>query len=76
LLDLAAPAALAASRRAGSLARVRLQDIASRTEAEAFQAEAIAALGGEPCGYKIGATSSEVQQLLQCREPIYAPLLR
>jgi 2-keto-4-pentenoate hydratase len=76
LLDLAAPAALAACRRSGTLARVRLQDIASRAEAEAFQAAAIAALGGEPCGYKIGATSSEVQQLLACREPIYAPFLR
>jgi len=76
LLDSAAPAALAASRRAGTLARVRLQDIASRADAEAFQAEAIEALGGEPCGYKIGATSSEVQQLLKCREPIEAPILR
>jgi 2-keto-4-pentenoate hydratase len=76
LLDSTAPAVLAAGRRAGTLARVRLQDITSRAEAEAFQTEAIEALGGEPCGYKIGATSSEVQQLLQCREPIYAPLLR
>lgn len=76
MLDLSAPAALAACRRAGTLARVRLEDIASRAEAEAFQAAAIAALGGEPCGYKIGATSGEVQQLLACRQPIYAPLLR
>ncbi|MBV8775962.1 MAG: fumarylacetoacetate hydrolase family protein [Alphaproteobacteria bacterium] len=76
MLDSTAPATLAASRRAGTLAQVRLQDIASRAKAEAFQAEAIRALGGEPCGYKIGATSSEVQQLLACREPIYAPLLR
>jgi len=75
LLDLAAPKRLAACRRAGTLARVRLQDIASRAEAEAFQVEAIQALGGEPCGYKIGATNSEVQHLLQCREPIYVPLL-
>ena len=76
MLDSTAPAVLAASRRAGTLARVRLQDIMTRADAEAFQAEAIEALGGEPCGYKIGATSSAVQQLLQCREPIYAPLLR
>jgi 2-keto-4-pentenoate hydratase len=76
LLDSTAPAALAACRHAGTLSRVRLQDIASRAEAEAFQAAAVEALDGEPCGYKIGATSSEVQQLLKCREPIYAPLLR
>jgi 2-keto-4-pentenoate hydratase len=76
LLNIGAPITLAKCRRAGTLARVRLQDIGSRAEAEAFQAEAIRALGGEPCGYKIGATSSEVQKLLQCREPIYAPLLR
>jgi 2-keto-4-pentenoate hydratase len=76
VLDLAAPAALATCRRAGTLARVPLQDIAGRAEAEAFQAQAIRALGGEPCGYKIGATNSEVQQLLTCREPICAPLLR
>jgi 2-keto-4-pentenoate hydratase len=76
LLDVTAPAALAAHRRAGTLSPLRLDDIAGRAEAEAFQAKAIEALGGEPCGYKIGATNSEVQQLLQCREPIYAPLLR
>lgn len=76
MLDIAATTTLAACRRAGTLARVRLQDIASRADAEAFQAQAIQALGGEPCGYKIGATSREVQQLLACREPIYAPLLR
>lgn len=76
MLDSTAPAALAACRRAGTLARVHLQDIAGRAEAEAFQATAIAALGGAPCGYKIGATSDEVQRLLSCREPIYAPILR
>ena len=76
MLDVTAPAALAAHRRAGTLSPLRLDEIASRAEAEAFQAEAIWALGGEPCGYKIGATNSEVQRLLSCREPIYAPLLR
>lgn len=76
MLDVGAPAALAACRRTGTLSRVRLQDIASRAEAEAFQAAALEALGGEPCGYKIGATSDEVQRLLKCREPIYAPILR
>jgi 2-keto-4-pentenoate hydratase len=28
-----------------------------------------------PCGYKIGATSAEVRQLLSCPEPIYSPIL-
>jgi 2-keto-4-pentenoate hydratase len=53
-----------------------LHELASRAEAEAFQTGAVRALGGESCGYKIGATSSEVQQLLNCREPIQAPILR
>ena len=76
MLDIAAPIALAKCRRAGTLAQLRLDQIAGRDNAEAFQAAAVAALGGEPCGFKVGATSSEVQHLLQCREPIYAPLLR
>lgn len=76
MLDSTAPATLSACRRAGTLSRVRLQDIASRAEAEVFQAAAVAALGGERCGHKIGATSDEVQRLLSCREPIYAPILR
>ena len=38
--------------------------------------DALQALGGTFCGYKIGATSLEVQQLLSCREPIYAPIRR
>src|SRR6185369_16520083 len=48
----------------------------SRAEAEAYQQAAVRALGGERCGYKIGATSIEVQRLLSCDEPIYAPILR
>lgn len=60
MLDLAAPKRLAACRRAGTLARVRLQDIASRAEAEAFQVEAIQALGGE-----LAATKS-AQQTAKC----------
>jgi 2-keto-4-pentenoate hydratase len=47
-----------------------------RAQAEAFQAAAVKALGGNPCGYKIGATSAEVQRLLNCREPIEAPIRR
>jgi 2-keto-4-pentenoate hydratase len=37
---------------------------------------AVRALGGEACGHKIGATSLEVQRLLNCQEPIHAPILR
>jgi 2-keto-4-pentenoate hydratase len=69
------PAALARSRRGGTIAQLPLDKLASRAEAEAFQAVAVDALGGVPCGYKIGATSPEVQRLLSCREPIYAPVL-
>src|SRR5216684_1091829 len=76
LLDDLAPAVLAACRRAGTISHLPLHELASRADAEAFQQAAVRALGGEPCGYKIGATSVEVQQLLSCREPIYAPFLR
>jgi 2-keto-4-pentenoate hydratase len=76
LLDGRVPAALAECRRAGTIAHFPLHELASRAEAEAFQQAAVRALGGEPCGYKIGATSVEVQRLLSCREPIYAPILR
>lgn len=40
-----------------------------------FRRGAVTALGAVPCGYKIGATSVEVQRLLSCREPIYSPIL-
>jgi 2-keto-4-pentenoate hydratase len=76
LLDGRAAVALAECRRAGTIAHFPLHDLASRAEAEAFQQAAVTALGGEPCGYKIGATSVEVQRLLICQEPIYAPILR
>jgi 2-keto-4-pentenoate hydratase len=70
-----APGRLAACRRAGAVSLLPLDKIASRAEAEAFQAAAARALGGERCGYKIGATSVEVQRLLSCRDPIYSPIL-
>lgn len=76
LLDVSAPATLARCRRNGSVSLLPLHKLASRAEAEAFQRAAVRALGGEPCGYKIGATSVEVQQLLNCQEPIHAPILR
>ena len=71
-----ASAALANCRRAGTLTNLPLHQLGSRTDAEAFQMAALTALGGEPCGYKIGATSVEVQQRLNCKEPIHAPILR
>jgi 2-keto-4-pentenoate hydratase len=37
---------------------------------------AVRAFGGERCGYKIGATSIEVQQLLNCRGPVQSPIRR
>jgi 2-oxo-3-hexenedioate decarboxylase len=76
LLDGPASATLAACRRAGAVSHLPLHELKSRAQAEAFQQAAVWALGGEPCGYKIGATSVEVQRLLSCREPIYAPILR
>jgi 2-keto-4-pentenoate hydratase len=76
LLDVEDAAGLAECRRAGTVAPFPVHALADRAEAEAFQAAAVTALGGEPCGYKIGATSVEVQQLLDCREPIEAPILR
>jgi 2-keto-4-pentenoate hydratase len=76
LLDGRGPAELAVCRRAGTLARLPLHELRSRADAEAFQEAAVRALGGEPCGYKIGATSLEVQRLLNVREPNCAPILR
>jgi 2-keto-4-pentenoate hydratase len=75
-LDVGAPVTLAECRRAGTVSLLPLHKLANRSEAEAFQAAAVRALGGEPCGHKIGATSIEVQQLLHCQEPIHAPILR
>jgi 2-keto-4-pentenoate hydratase len=75
LLDISAPVSLAQCRRSGTVSHLPLHEIATRAEAEAFQATAVKALNGEHCGYKIGATSIEVQQLLSCGEPIYAPIL-
>jgi 2-keto-4-pentenoate hydratase len=74
--DSSAPLRLAERRRAGTLSCLPLHELASRAEAYEFQLAAVKALGGVPCGYKIGATSLEVQQLLSCREPIYAPIRR
>jgi hypothetical protein len=64
------PAALtlARCRRARTLCRLPLDKFDSRADAEAFQAAAVQALGGSRCGYKIGATSLEVQRLLNCDE--------
>lgn len=71
-----APLRLAACRREGRLASLPLHLLAGRAEAEAFQAAALAALGGETCGYKIGATGAEAQRLLGLGAPIRAAILR
>jgi 2-oxo-3-hexenedioate decarboxylase/2-keto-4-pentenoate hydratase len=70
------PATIAECRRSGALAHLSLHTLASRAEAEEFQAAAVKAFGGELCGHKIGATSNEVQRMLGCREPIHAPIRR
>lgn len=75
-LDVDAPVILAGCRRASTVSHLPLHELESRTEAEAFQVAAVRALGGEACGHKIGATSVEVQRLLNCQEPIHAPILR
>lgn len=69
------PLTLARCRRGGTVSDLSLDKLASRAEAQAFQAAAVSALGGVPCGYKIGATSLEAQRLLSCGEPIYSPIL-
>jgi 2-keto-4-pentenoate hydratase len=74
-LGIDTPKTLAECRRAGSVSHLRLDKLASRAEAEAFQAAAIRALNGRHCGYKIGATSVTVQHFLGCQGPIYAPIL-
>jgi 2-keto-4-pentenoate hydratase len=75
-LDEAARLELAQCRREGTLCELALHELPSREQAEQFQLDAVEALGGTVCGYKIGATSRQVQQLLSCREPIYAPIRR
>jgi 2-keto-4-pentenoate hydratase len=75
-LDPGAPAMLAACRRAGTVCALRLDRLAGRDAAEAFQKAALDALGGEACGYKIGATSVEVQRLVGCGAPFFSPILR
>jgi 2-keto-4-pentenoate hydratase len=74
LLEIGGPMTLAKCRRAGTVSLLPLDKLASRAEAETFQAAAVSAVGGVPCGYKIGATSVEVQLLLNCHEPIYSPI--
>jgi 2-keto-4-pentenoate hydratase len=69
------PLALAQCRRLGTVSDLPLHTLAGRATAEAFQMEAIRLLGGEPCGYKVGATSPASQQLLKCRQPIFGPIL-
>ena len=75
-MDLDGPVTLAECRREGTVTHLPLHELENRAVAEAFQLAAIRALGGEACGYKIGATSVEVQRLLNCQEPIYGPILR
>jgi 2-keto-4-pentenoate hydratase len=75
VLGISDPAALAKCRRSGTVSLLPLDRLVSRAEAEAFQVAAVGALGGVPCGYKIGATSVEIQRLLGCHEPIYSPIL-
>ena len=65
---------LAACRRRGETSALPLHEIASLEQAEAVQAVAVAAYGGQRCGYKIGATSPGVQRMLGCEEPFFAPL--
>jgi 2-keto-4-pentenoate hydratase len=69
-------ATLAACRRAGTLAHLPLHELLSADDAEAVQAQAVAALGWTACGYKIGATNLAVQQALACTEPVSGPLFR
>jgi 2-keto-4-pentenoate hydratase len=75
VLEISGASTLADCRRSGTVSLLPLDKLANRAEAEAFQAAAVGAMGGVLCGYKIGATSVEVQQLLGCHEPIYSPIL-
>jgi 2-keto-4-pentenoate hydratase len=75
ILEISGAETLAKCRRGGTISALPLDTLATRGEAEAFQTAAVSALGGVPCGYKIGATSVEVQRLLSCHEPIYSPIL-
>jgi 2-keto-4-pentenoate hydratase len=66
---------LADARRARRLVHLPLHELGDRAGAQRFQAAAMQSLGGAACGYKIGATSAEVQRRLGCREPFHGPVL-
>ena len=76
MFDADGPVRLAECRRAGTVSYLPIHELKGRAEAEAWQAAAVSARGGEACGHKIGATSMEVQRILSCREPIHGPVLR
>lgn len=69
--------ALAQARRSGRpipRGECDLQRIRSLEEAEAVQAEAAALFASEPIGHHLAATTSEIRAVLNCPEPITAPL--
>jgi 2-keto-4-pentenoate hydratase len=76
LLDIDAPLTLAGCRRAGIVSYLPCMNLRAALKPRHFRRAAVKALGGEACGYKIGATSVEVQRLLNCQEPIHGPILR
>ncbi len=66
---------LAAARRDGTLVDLDLEaEIQDLQTAWAVQAAAVAAYGDRRIGYKIGATSAEVQAKIGCDAPFFAPL--
>lgn len=70
-----APDALAKARNAGTTADIPLHTFADADAAYAFQADAVEAISGSPCGYKVGATSEAAQTMLNCPGPFHAPVL-
>src|SRR4051812_12609265 len=66
---------LAAGRRLGRVADLRLERITSEDEADAVRDEAVAACGSSLRGHRVAATSALARRLLGCEAPIWAPLL-
>ncbi|MDA0997546.1 MAG: fumarylacetoacetate hydrolase family protein [Proteobacteria bacterium] len=58
----------------GLLARAELDAVKSRDDAYALQAQAIAASGMTPAGWKVAATSKAAQELLAVTGPLLGPV--
>lgn len=67
--------ALAAARRTGTVADLRLDQVMTLDRAEAVQSVAVEAYGSSPAGYSMQGTTTLSRRQICCDGPIYGPLL-